>query len=175
VAKGYLGNTGELYDPVSSWARPWAGTDCGNPYLCRVDSHDPMTDEKHIAHLMAGGTHAVEIKHPIEARALLKMIRQHLKQIAPFFRQQSAAERQRVRREVIAVRRLAGERTDDRQLAAVFGNLMPDPPIRAVSSLSSASAPSGRTLLVVGGAVLLGGVALAASLEERNRHARRHF
>jgi hypothetical protein len=70
VPKGYLGNTGELYDPVSSWARPWAGTDCGNPYLCAIDPHDPMTNEAHIAHLMAGGTHAVEIKHPIEARAV---------------------------------------------------------------------------------------------------------
>jgi len=136
VPKGYLGNTfdlehfrktgdakGQLYDPVSSWARPWAGTDCTNRYLCAVDPLDPMTDESHIQHLMDGGANAHEVSHPIEAQGLLKIMRDHLKPIEDVFHKTGKAEQERVRKEIILIRRLAGEVGEDPKLSEVFGDV----------------------------------------------------
>lgn len=46
VKKGQKGNTGERYNPVSN-------DSCSNPYMCRVDPDDPMTDASYLRSVQA--------------------------------------------------------------------------------------------------------------------------
>ena len=132
LVAGIVPNHGPLYNPVSDRS-------CKNPYLCRVDPDEPLTDPKVLAHIYAHARRGwakgarskdfasyvlPSVRTPTQAKALLAILREHTKTFAGL-EQWSASKHNDgpVCDEVRALRRLAGESGPDPVLSALFGDV----------------------------------------------------
>jgi hypothetical protein len=123
VPVGVKGNNGQLYNPVSNFS-------CDNPYLCRVDPDQPLTDERYVAphywQYVAAQRRGVPyvpdraVNSPAAAGKLLAALRKHGLEVSGMS-EFTGANAQLIGEEIRALRLLAGESGPDPALTNIFG------------------------------------------------------
>jgi hypothetical protein len=184
IPKGKLGNTGELYNPVSN-------TSCDNPYMCIADPDYPFTDEEQIAvyyweyiaaqragKVLSAANMTPVVSTPTQAAALLALLRKYGTQVSSW--SEVTGNQQQIAAEVKALRLLAGEDGSDAVLNAIVGadvSIQQPTTVDTVATivtdfLGNGPGQSGGGPWLAGAAVLgLGVVASAVAVTRRRASA----